>query len=104
MEHTLVRVVEEKQNIKVFEHTFAIDLITRDGGVMARAPGTPKKESSINLGKANNSGNRGCGQVYRETTNPDVATGDGLAMAYRAGATFQDMEFVQFHPHNTLYR
>ena len=102
VEHTLVRVVKENKNIKVFEHTFAIDLITRDGVCHGAVTWHAKKGIVLIWAKRTILTTGGCGQVYRETTNPDVATGDGLAMAYRAGAAFQDMEFVQFHP-TTLY-
>ena len=102
VEHTLVRIVKENKNVKVFEHTFVIDLITRDGVCHGAVTWHAKKGIVLIWAKRTILATGGCGQVYRETTNPDVATGDGLAMAYRAGAAFQDMEFVQFHP-TTLY-
>ncbi|NUO07271.1 MAG: L-aspartate oxidase [Candidatus Brocadia sp.] len=102
IEHTLIRTVKRNKNIKIFEYTFTTDLITKDGVCHGAIAWHAKKGYMLIWAKRTILATGGCGQVYRETTNPDVATGDGLAMAYRAGVTLQDMEFVQFHP-TTLY-
>lgn len=102
VEFTLIRRVKEYKNIKIFEHTFAIDLITKDGVCHGAIAFHETKGTMLIWAKQTILATGGCGQIYRETTNPEVATGDGLAMAYRAGAALQDMEFVQFHP-TTLY-
>src|SRR5947209_8566835 len=98
---TLIRTVRGREAIRVSENTFVIDLITEDSrclGALVLING------SVNLiwAKRTILASGGAGQLYRETTNPKIATADGHAMAYRAGATLQDMEMVQFHP-TTLY-
>ena len=98
---TLIRTVRSRESIRVSENTFVIDLVTDDGrclGVLALIDG------QVNLIWASRTilASGGAGQLYRESTNPKIATADGHAMAYRAGATLQDMEMVQFHP-TTLY-
>ena len=101
-------------NIEIWEHAMAIDLITerwlsrREG----RIPPTPSQDRAcgayvLNLksGEVVTVGAKGivlatggAGKVYNFTTNPRIATGDGIAMGYRAGARMANMEFVQFHP------
>jgi L-aspartate oxidase len=85
------------------ENFFALDLLTdlqnRCVGVIGS---DAHKELLIIWSAKTILATGGTGQLYRETTNPEVATGDGLAMAYRAGAVLRDLEFVQFHP-TTLY-
>ena len=84
--------------ITTFPNTFALDIVTADGvayGVVARdASGKLVLFSSTQIILATGGG----GQLYRETTNPTIATADGVAMAYRAGAAIRDPEFFQFHP------
>lgn len=98
---TLINTVRARENVRVSEKSFVIDLLTHDGrcvGALAYINGT----INIIWAKRTIIASGGAGQLYRESTNPPIATADGHAMAYRAGAAMQDMEMVQFHP-TTLY-
>jgi len=112
IERALVEAVSAHPNITVYEHHIAIDLITDTrtvpaagsarrcmGAYVLDIPG----QKVISLGaRVTVLATGGAGKVYLYTCNPDVATGDGVAMAYRAGASIANMEFMQFHP-TTLY-
>jgi L-aspartate oxidase len=94
---TLIERVRESRKIRVLEKARVLDLIVARRttfGVRASVKG----HATEVIADATVLAMGGCGQVYRHTTNPVVATGDGFAIAHRAGATLADMEFVQFHP------
>ncbi|MFO0801531.1 MAG: L-aspartate oxidase [Gemmataceae bacterium] len=85
-------------NITVHDETFTIDLLTHEGQCVGAIVWHPTFGKLLLWAKQVILASGGCGMVYRETTNPPVATGDGMAAAYRAGAELRDMEFMQFHP------
>src|SRR5262249_54511029 len=85
-------------NVTLWENTFTIDLLVHDGRCAGALVSRPDGDRLLVWAKATLLASGGAGMVYRETTNPPVATGDGLALAYRAGAEVRDMEFMQFHP------
>ncbi len=101
IETALVRAVRNS-NIKVLEHTFARDLILKDSEHGPRVTGLEVLDASGSHHQLEAAAvilaSGGAGQLYLHTTNPRVATGDGMAMALRAGAQFADVEFYQFHP------
>lgn len=102
IERVLVELALQNPNIRVLEHTFMIDLITENNTCTGAVVFDSANGKQIIWARQVILASGGAGQVYRETTNPEIATGDGLAAAHRAGAVMQDMEFVQFHP-TTLY-
>jgi len=97
IEKTLSKNVLKNKNIEVWENTVAINLITKNNkcfGVKAL-----KQKNIINIfSKTTVMATGGVGQLYKWTTNPVVATGDGIAIAQRAGAKLSDLEFMQIHP------
>lgn len=102
----LARVLLEKaratKGVRVFEKCFALDLITAGEGEGASCVGAithhPRYGLQVIWAKATVLASGGAGALWRETTNPRVATADGVAMAWRAGASVADMAFMQFHP------
>lgn len=115
VERALLQSVAEHPNITLIEYLSAIELITehhipgdRRQGVRQRnchgvyALDTRSGGIITLLARRTLLATGGCGQIYLHTTNPGIATGDGYAMAYRAGAVLANMEFVQFHP-TSLY-
>src|SRR5213594_741682 len=106
IEETLLRELSRQSQVHLMENHMAVDLITaaklgfatedRCLGVYVLDENTGEVETIRSDRIVLATG--GCGKVYLYTTNPDIATGDGVAMAYRAGAGIANMEFVQFHP------
>jgi L-aspartate oxidase len=95
---SLLRHVRTIPNIRLMEWTTGIDLLTQNNRVVG-ATLLDGEGGVLNVyARATLLASGGAGQVYSDTTNPAVATGDGIAMAYRAGAAVSDMEFYQFHP------
>lgn len=100
--HEVMRAIIERArqtpNVTLWDRTFTIDLLTHAGRCAGVVVDRPAGGKLLIWAKQTILASGGCGMVYRETTNPPVATGDGMAAAYRAGAELRDMEFMQFHP------
>ncbi len=111
MERALLAKVHTFKNIKIIDHCYVVDIITQHHagilvtkstsdiqcyGVYVLNLETNKTEKIVASITMLATG--GCGQVYRTTTNPKIATGDGVAMVYRAKGRIENMEFIQFHP------
>ncbi|KAI3981508.1 hypothetical protein MKX01_007435 [Papaver californicum] len=103
IERALLKAVHDNPNIFMFEHHFAVDLLTSQDCSEIYCHGVDTLNSETQevvrfISKVTLLASGGAGHIYPSTTNPPVATGDGVAMAHRAQAVIYNMEFVQFHP------
>ena len=102
--HEVMRAIIAKScaapNMTILDDTLTVDLMTGpdSGACLGAVIWHPRTGKVCVWARQTILASGGCGVVYRETTNPPVATGDGMACAYRAGAVLRDMEFMQFHP------
>ena len=100
---TLIGQVKQRDNVTLFEHRVAVDLILQEHDGEKRCCGAyihniKTGETDVILARSVILATGGASKVYLYTSNPDVATGDGIAMAWRAGCRVANMEFMQFHP------
>ncbi|MBT4867793.1 MAG: L-aspartate oxidase [Planctomycetaceae bacterium] len=93
-----VREREAAGAAQIWEETFVIDLLTHEGVCRGALVWNPRHGKTFVWSKQTILATGGAGRLYRETTNPDIATADGHAFSFRAGAELRDLEFVQFHP------
>ncbi len=103
IQRALIAAVERAPEIEVIQHALAVDLLLAADGGVAGVTVHVLGEGQVDgvgrvLCRAVVLASGGLGQVFSQSTNPSVATGDGMALALRAGATLRDLEFVQFHP------
>lgn len=100
--NTLIKRISRMKNITLRENTFVVDLLTEDNRAVGAICWDDKIGLYVIYAKQIILAMGGCGRVYQETTNPEVATGDGIGISWRAGVELVDMEMIQFHP-TTLY-
>ena len=94
----LVDAMVRGSRVELHEYEFVVDILTHEGRCVGALSVGKEGELTVNLARAVVLATGGAGHVFASTTNPEVSTGDGHAMAYRAGAVLRDMEFMQFHP------
>jgi L-aspartate oxidase len=94
----LMECIQHVEHIQIWESTFIIDLLTHDGSCRGALVWNSDRGKTFVWAKQTILATGGAGRLYRETTNPEIATADGHAVSFRAGAELRDMEFIQFHP------
>jgi L-aspartate oxidase len=97
LERVLIRKVRTYSSVSRYDFSFTLDLITENGRCIGAMVLRGKEIINI-FAKAVVLATGGAGRLFSRSTNPSIATGDGMAVSYRAGAVLEDMEFVQFHP------